>query len=106
MKRAIALALLVGLPVYGQPTDVPVKEPGGAVLVLKAGAVVPMDGVFMDDASAITAAKRLAAAEAEVAVYRKAPLMPVWAVVLLTVAAAASGAGVTVAIYEGMKAKQ
>ena len=95
---AVVLALSLAAPAFGQAADAPVA--------LKKGDVAPVDGLLLPDAAAIAAAKRLAAAEAERDELRKAPVVAPWAVVLIGVLAAGVGVGVTVGIYEGLKAKQ
>lgn len=91
--KALALVLCVALavPAVAEPTakDAPV--------VVKAGAVVPFDGV-LDTADAFVATeKALASAKAKVASYEAAPPVPLVVVVAVVavVVGGAAGVGVT-----------
>lgn len=88
--RALFLvALVVCAPSFAQSADAPVQCPPGSV-------------VLAPDV-AVATAKRLAAAEAKVAVYESHPPLPAWAVVLLVAGGVALGAATTVTIYEVSK---
>lgn len=88
--RALFLcALVLGAPSLAQSTDAPVN-------------CAPGDVVLKPDV-AIATAKRLASAEAKVAVYEAHPPLPAWAVVVLVVGGVALGAAATVTIYEVSK---
>ena len=95
MKRALALALCLALPSMAQdakPSDAPVA-------VVKAGAVVPFDGLLLSDAQAIQQAKRVAGAEAKSealeAGVRNSP--PWWAIVVVGVVCLGAGVGIGIA---------
>lgn len=60
--KALALMLVFALPAAAQ--DAPLVGTESLAVQLKQGEVAPVDGLLLPDASAIAAAKRLAAAEA------------------------------------------
>ena len=98
--RALALALVASLA-HAQPVDAPLGEPRAA-MTLKAGEVVPFDGVCMDDARAILTGKRLAGAEAQVKSVEgktviSTPLL-VAGIIAAVVVSGAVGAGVALAV--------
>lgn len=95
MKRALALSLCLALPCMAQdakPLDAPVA-------VVKAGELVPFDGLLLSDAQAISQAKRVAGAEAKAealeAGVKASP--PWWVVPLVAVVALGAGVGIGIA---------
>jgi hypothetical protein len=105
--NALVLVLLLSQVTPAEP--VPMSDapaiPNDHGIILKAGEPAPMDGIMLSTDRAIGAAKRIAAAEAERDELRKAKVFPWWGALIVGVVAAGIGAGVTVAIYEGAKAK-
>lgn len=83
--KALFLAALIALPAFGQPADVPC-------------AAQPGDVVLKPDV-AVADARRLASAEAKVAVYESHPPLPAWGVVLLVLGGVAIGAASTAIVY-------
>lgn len=65
MRTALAILLTASLA-HGQAADAPTLE--RPAMTLKAGEIVPFDGVYMDDAKAVSTGKRIAACEAEMAI--------------------------------------
>lgn len=107
--RAFSLLLCTALafatPAFAQVDGgTPTPSPDAPV-ILKKGDVAPADGLFLNESAAISAAKRLAAAESERDDLRKLPVFPWWGAVIVAVVAAGAGVGVTVAIYEGVKGR-
>lgn len=94
MRAYFLVALVMCAPAYAQSADAPI-----AALDQPLPSCQPGDVVLKPDA-AIAAAKRLASAEAKVAVYDKTPILPWWGVVIIGVVAAGAGVGITVAAYE------
>ena len=91
----IAAILVAALPVRAQdvvPKDAPVA-------VVKAGELVPFDGLLLSDAQAISQAKRVAGAEAKAealeAGVKASP--PWWVVPLVAVVALGAGVGIGIA---------
>ncbi len=95
MKRALALALCLALPCSAQDV-VPLDAP---VAVVRAGDLVPFDGLLLSDAQAISQAKRVAGAEAKAealgAGLKASP--PWWAVAVVAVVALGAGVGIGIA---------
>lgn len=89
MTRALSLVLVVALAMPGFASDAPCK----------AGDVV------LTPSEAVTAAKRLADAEAKVKVYEAHPPLPAWGVVLLVLGGVAAGVAGSVVVYEVAKPK-
>ena|SRR5690349_18918971 len=99
MRVTFLVALVLCAPSHAQSADAPV-----AVLDQPLAAdPCPAGSVVLSPEAAVSTAKRLASAEAKVAVYEKNPILPWWGVVLVAVGAAAVGAGVTIGIYEAGK---
>lgn len=91
MSRVLALVVGLSLALPANAQDIPfIEQP-------KAGDVCLKPDV------AISTAKRLASAEAKVAVYESHPPLPAWGVVLLVLAGVAVGVGGTVIVYEVAK---
>ena len=94
MRRALALALCLALSSMAQD----VKPLDAPVAVVKAGELVPFDGLLLSDAQAIQQAKRVASAEAKAASLEESLRnSPGWWV-LPVVAVVALGAGVGIGI--------
>ena len=95
----VVVAVALALPARAQEVDeLDVKRPISDVpCAAQSGDVILRPDVAIDRA------KRLAAAEAKVAVYEAHPPLPVWAVVLLVAAGAVAGVAGTVAVYEVAK---
>jgi len=109
--RALSLllcaALVFATPAFAQDAvdgGTPAHSPDAPV-ILKKGDAAPADGLFLNEPAAVSAAKRLAAAESERDDLRKLPVFPWWAGLIVVAVSAGLGVGVTVAIYEGTKAK-
>jgi hypothetical protein len=89
--RALFLvALVVCAPSFAQSADAPLCQPG--------------DVILKPDV-AVATAKRLASAEAKVAVYESHPPLPAWGVVLLVLGGVAIGAASTAIVATVAKGK-
>jgi hypothetical protein len=89
--KALALVLVLAISAPAVAQDAPVRcEPG--------------DVILKPDV-AVATAKRLAAAEAKVAVYESHPPLPAWGVVLLVLGGVAIGAASTAIVATVAKGK-
>lgn len=92
--KALALAVALSLSAQAaEPKDAPVR-------VLKAGELVPFDGLCMTDAQAIEQAKRVAAAEAKAKALEESMAVapPWWVVAAVGVVAVGAGVGLGYAV--------
>jgi hypothetical protein len=98
------VALVLCAPAYAQSADAPLialdREP------LREDPCAAKSGdVVLTGEAAKALDVRLSRAEAEVKSYKATPALPVWAVIVVGVVAAAAGVGITVGIYEAGKAR-
>jgi hypothetical protein len=99
--KPIALLLILALPAYAAD-DAPLADIPRVSVRLKAGDVAPFDGRLLSSDEQVARAKRLAAAEGELAKARESWLLPPAAVVGIIAGAlalgVAAGTGVALAV--------
>ena len=98
--RRVAAGILAGILLATFPAHAQDAKPLDApVAVVKAGELVPFDGLLLSDAQAISQAKRVAGAEAKAealeAGVKASP--PWWVVPLVAVVALGAGVGIGIA---------
>ena len=101
--KALALALVLAQVVDVPPPDAPMLSE--LVVTVDKGTPAPFAGVLLTDEQAIRTAKRVASAEAERDALKSAPVIPIWAAVVIGVISAGAAVAVTAGIYEFAKNK-